>query len=94
MAPPLAGSRRITSGGITARLVIEGGRGMIAWILGFLAGPLLLAGLAVYLCRGPRWHRRLTSGQIAQLQALADVEMHEDLLLRGAGAGLLPRSPE
>jgi len=60
---------------------------MIAWILGFVAGPALLAGLAVYLCRGPRWHRRLTRGQIAELQALADVEMREDLLLCGAGAG-------
>jgi hypothetical protein len=53
---------------------------MIAWILGFLAGPVLLAGLVVYLCRGPRRQRRLTHGQIAELQALADVEMREDLL--------------
>jgi len=53
---------------------------MLAWILGFLLGPALLAGLAVYLCRGPRRHRRLTRGQIAELQALADVEMREDLL--------------
>ena len=60
---------------------------MIAWILGFLAGPPLLAGLAVYLCRGPRQHRRLTRGQIAELQALADLEMREDLLLCGGGAG-------
>ena len=68
---------------------------MIAWILVFLLGPALLAGLAVYLCRGPRRHRRLTRGQIAELQALADVEMREDLLLCGARgrAGLLLRSP-
>jgi hypothetical protein len=53
---------------------------MIAWILGFVAGPALLAGLVVYLCRGPRRHRRLTQRQITELQALADVEMREDLL--------------
>jgi len=53
---------------------------MLAWILGFLLGPAQLAGLAVYLCRGPRRHRRLTRGQIAELQVLADVEMREDLL--------------
>jgi hypothetical protein len=59
---------------------------MIAWIPSFVAGPALLAGLAVYICRGPRRHRRLTHGQIAQLQALAEAEMREDLLLCGAGA--------
>jgi hypothetical protein len=54
---------------------------MMAWILGFFAGPVLLAGFAVYLCRGPRRHRRLTPAQIAELQVLAEVERREDLLL-------------
>jgi len=70
-----------------------GGMSMIAWILSFAAGPALLAGLAVYLCRGPRRHQRLTSEQIAQLQALADVEMREDLLLCGTGAGQASAPP-
>jgi len=51
---------------------------MIAWILGFLAGFILLPGFAVYLCRGPR--RRLTRRQLVELQVLADIERHEDLL--------------
>jgi hypothetical protein len=49
---------------------------MVAWMLVFLAGPIALAGFAVYLCRGPR--RRLTRAQIAELQVLADLERHED----------------
>jgi hypothetical protein len=53
---------------------------MIAWMLGFFAGPVVLAGFAVYLCRGPRRHRRLTPEQIAELQVLAEVERHENLL--------------
>jgi hypothetical protein len=52
---------------------------MTAWILGFAAGPALLAGFAVYVCRGPRRHRRLTGEQIAELQALADLEGRENL---------------
>ena len=52
---------------------------MIAWILGFLAGPLLLAGFAAYLCAGPRRRCRLTSRQIAELQVLADLELREDM---------------
>lgn len=56
---------------------------MIAWILGFFAGPVLLAGFAVYLCRGPRRHRRLTREQITELQVLAEVERREDLFSRG-----------
>jgi hypothetical protein len=53
---------------------------MIAWISGFLAGPVLLAGFAVYLCRGPGWRHRLTSQQITELQVLSEIERHEDLL--------------
>jgi hypothetical protein len=53
---------------------------MIAWMLGFFAGPVVLAGFAVYLCRGPRRRRRLTRGQIAELQVLADIERRENLL--------------
>jgi len=53
---------------------------MAAWILGFLAGPVALAGFAVYLCRGPRRHRRLTREQIAELRVLADLERRENLL--------------
>jgi hypothetical protein len=53
---------------------------MIAWMLGFFAGPIVLAGFAIYLCRGPRRHRRLTREQIAELQVLADVEARENLL--------------
>jgi len=51
---------------------------MIAWIVALFAVPLL-AGFAVYLCRGPRQRRRLTSGQIAEWQVLAEIEKHEDL---------------
>jgi hypothetical protein len=69
--------------GIAAWLVTKGGAGMIAWILAFFAGPVLLAGFAVYLCRGPRRHRRLTREQIAELQVLAEVERREDLFSRG-----------
>jgi hypothetical protein len=50
---------------------------MIAWMLGFFAGPLVLAGFAVYLCRGPR--RRLTREQVAELQFVADIERDENL---------------
>jgi hypothetical protein len=53
---------------------------MIAWILGFFVGPVMLAGFAVYLCRGPRRHWRLTREQIAELQVLSDLERRENLL--------------
>ena len=53
---------------------------MIAWISAWLAGPMVLAGLAGYLIRGPRRHRRLTREQLAELQVLAEIERHEDLL--------------
>jgi hypothetical protein len=53
---------------------------MIAWILGVFAGPVVLAGFAVYLCRGPRRRLRLTREQIAELHVLEDLERHEDLL--------------
>ena len=53
---------------------------MAAWILGFFAGPVTLAGFAVYLCRGPRRRRRLTREQIAELRVLADLERRENLL--------------
>jgi hypothetical protein len=49
-----------------------------AWIPALLAGPVLLAGFAWYLCRGPR-RPRPTDAEIAQLQVLADIERHEDL---------------
>jgi hypothetical protein len=39
----------------------------------------LLAGFAVYLCRGPRQRHRLTGEQIAEWQVLAEIEKHEDL---------------
>jgi hypothetical protein len=51
---------------------------VIAWIVGFIAGPVLLAGYGWYLCRGPR-RRRVTDEEIAQLQAIADIERNEDL---------------
>ena len=51
---------------------------MIAWMAALSTSPLL-AGFAVYLCRGPRQRRRLTSEQIAEWQVLAEIEKHEDL---------------
>ena len=54
------------------------GSEMIAWILALFSVPLL-AGFAVYLCRGPRQRRRLTSEQIAEWRVLAEIEKHEDL---------------
>ena len=53
---------------------------MIAWILSFFVGLMLLPGFAVYLCRGPRGRRRITSRQIEELQILADIERHENPL--------------
>ena len=53
---------------------------MIAWLSALSAGPMLLAGFAVYLCRGPRRFRRLTDAQVAEFQVLADIERHEDML--------------
>jgi hypothetical protein len=53
---------------------------MIAWMLGVFAGPIVLAGFVVYLCRGPRRHRGPTREQIAELEVLADIERHENLL--------------
>ena len=52
---------------------------MIAWMLGVFAGPMVLAGFVVYLCRGPRRRRRLTGEQMAELQVLADIERHDNL---------------
>jgi hypothetical protein len=51
---------------------------VIAWIVGLIAGPVLLAGYGWYLCRGPR-RRGVTDEEIAQLQAIADIERNEDL---------------
>ena len=59
---------------------LKGGAFMIAWILGFCAGPILLAGFAAYLCRGPRRLWRLTREQVAEVQVLADLERRENLL--------------
>jgi len=53
---------------------------MVAWMLGAFAGPIALAGFAVYLCRGPRRNRRLTREQIAELEVLADLERRENPL--------------
>jgi hypothetical protein len=50
---------------------------VIAWIVGFIAGPVLVGGYAWYLCRGPRW-RGVSDEEIAQLQAIADFECDED----------------
>jgi hypothetical protein len=52
---------------------------MIGWIAGLIGGPVLLAGFAVYVCRGPRPRRRLTREQIAELEILADIERRDDL---------------
>ena len=51
---------------------------MIAWISALSAAPLL-TGFAIYLCHGPRRERRLTRGQIAEWQVLAEIERHENL---------------
>ena len=50
---------------------------MIGWILGFIASPVILAAYGWYLCRGPR-RRGVTDEEIAQLQAIADIERDED----------------
>jgi hypothetical protein len=72
-----AGSGSKTTVGLPAPA--EGLRGlMIAWILAFVAGPLLLGGYGWYLCRGPR-RRGITEEEIAQLQVIADIERDEDL---------------
>jgi hypothetical protein len=51
---------------------------VIAWVLGFIAGPVLLGGYGWYLCRGPR-RREVSDEEIAQLLAIADIERNEDL---------------
>jgi hypothetical protein len=51
---------------------------MIAWISALSAGPLL-AGFAVYLCRGPRRDHRLTREQITEWQILTAIERLENL---------------
>ena len=51
---------------------------MIAWISALSTGPLL-AGFAVYLCRGPRRDPRPAREQIAEWQILAEIERHENL---------------
>jgi hypothetical protein len=53
---------------------------MVGWVAGLIAGPVVLAGFAVYVCRGPRRHRRVTREQIAELEILADIERRDDLL--------------
>jgi hypothetical protein len=50
---------------------------VIALAVGFLAGPVLLGGYAWYLCRGPR-QRGVSDEEIAQLQAIAEIERNED----------------
>jgi len=51
---------------------------MIVWISALFTGPLL-AGFAVYLCRGPGRDRRLAREQIAEWQILAEIERLENL---------------
>jgi hypothetical protein len=51
---------------------------VIAWILGLIAGPVVLAAYGWYLCRGPR-QRKVTDNEIAELEAIADIERNEDL---------------
>jgi hypothetical protein len=51
---------------------------MIAWISALFTSPLL-AGFAVYLCRGPRQDRRVAREQIAEWQILAEIERLENL---------------
>jgi hypothetical protein len=51
---------------------------MIAWLSALFTGPLL-AGFAVYLCRGPRRDHRLTREQIAEWQILTAIERLENL---------------
>ena len=52
---------------------------MIALIVASVAGPVLGVGLAVYLFRGARRHRRPTREQLAEWQILSDIERHENL---------------
>jgi PQQ-like domain len=51
---------------------------MIAWMPGAFAGPMVLAGFGVYLCRRRRRHRRLTCEQIAESEVFADLERREN----------------
>lgn len=51
---------------------------MIAWLLGLIAGPVALAAYGWYLCRGPR-HRKVSDEEIAELEAIAEIERNEDL---------------
>jgi hypothetical protein len=55
----------------------EGCEPVIALAVGFIAGPVLLGGYAWYLCRGPR-RRGVSDEEIAQLQAIAEIERDED----------------
>jgi len=78
-AAPLAG--RWTGGRWPITWWVTGReQGMIAWMVAQLAGPILLAGFAVYVCRRPRRPRRLAREQIAEFQILADIEKYENLL--------------
>jgi len=70
-------------GGPPSPPFLEGGAFIVAWMMGVLAGPIVLAGFGVYLCRGPRRHRRLTREQIAELEILADLSA--DLVHRSPG---------
>jgi uncharacterized membrane protein len=69
----------LSSSLLAAWLVTQEGPRMIAWISALLAGAALLAGFAIYLCRRPREYRRLTRGQLAELQVLSDIERYENL---------------
>ena len=51
---------------------------MIAWMAALFVSPLL-AGFAIYLCRGPRRGLRLTREQIAAWQILTEIERLENL---------------
>lgn len=50
---------------------------MVAWVISFITGPLLLAGYLGYLCRGPR-QRRITKQEVRGLQILCDTGQREE----------------
>jgi hypothetical protein len=51
---------------------------MVAWVVFFITGPLVLTGYLGYLCRGWR-ERRMTKQEVRDLQVLCDTERREGL---------------
>jgi hypothetical protein len=49
---------------------------MVAWVISFITGPLLLACYLGYLCRGRR-QRRITKQEVRELQILCETERRE-----------------